>query len=225
MISYPSGGLNQMKRPSVRALRHAFMRAHPGADRRSCRRSFISPWCRGAEHGVDRPRELPRRRDARHGPAEPRFLCEVVVREPTVRRVLHMRDARAHERAAEPAIGPPRNRPMVHRAQPGLPRRRDEARVARQVPWGPKAPDRQRLRADDDRTVGADPGNRPKQLRLRNRSRHLRDASIEGADQWPEPPNDAQVTAHEGALLEAQRGPRLPLESLPARAREEEAEP
>src|SRR5881628_2313415 len=51
---------------------------------------------------------------------QPRFLCEVVVREPTVRGVLYMRDDRVHERAAEPAIGPPRNRPMVHRAQPGL---------------------------------------------------------------------------------------------------------
>ena len=94
MISYPSGGLNQRKRPSsgMRLLELTPSRV-------------ILPWCISAEHRVNRARQLAGRGDAGRGPAETRLLREVVLREPTVGRVLHMRHDGPDERAAQPPIG------------------------------------------------------------------------------------------------------------------------
>ena len=100
MISYPNGGLNQIS-GRLRGMRQVELTPN----------RVILPRRIRTEHRVHGARELPRRGHPRRGPADPRLKRFIILREPAVRRVLYVRDDAAHERAAQPAIGPGRNRP------------------------------------------------------------------------------------------------------------------
>ena len=83
--------------------------------------------------------------------------------------------------------------------------------------------DRQGFGTDDQRPLGANPGDGPEQPGLGNRGGDLRDVSIDRANERPESGNHAQMAPHERALLEPEVRPGLRSDPLSPGPRQQAA--
>jgi len=181
----------------------------------------IDPRCVCTEHGVNGARQFASRGDSGSWPADAHLLCEVVVRQPAVRRVLDVRDDGPHQGATQPAIRAWRNGSVSDRREAGLSGARDEAGVTREMTWRAEPRDGQSFGAEHERALRPDAGDGHKQTRLWNRAGDVGDATIEGANERAEAGDHTQVGAHEHALLAGQMRPRGCAQPLPASASEQ----